>query len=74
MQEPAPLATMASMSKLGQKERAQSGAVMYGNGSMDDDSGGQIGGIQQSQVCPCLTAVFCGMMQVAWGDDPVILS
>ena len=59
MQEPAPLATMASMSKLGQKERTQSGAVMYGNGSMDDDSGGQIGGLQQSQARPCLTPAFC---------------
>ena len=45
---------MASLSKLGQKDRSASGALGYANGAMDDDSGGgQIGGLQQQgQVRP----------------------
>ena len=46
---------MASLSKLGQKDRSASGALGYASGGMDDDSGGQIGGLQQQgQVCPAL--------------------
>ena len=56
---------MASLSKLGQKDRSASGALGYANGAMDDDSGGgQIGGLQQQgQVRP----VHCSVALLGLG-------
>ena len=60
VQENTPLVTQASLSKLGQKDRAASGAL-WPNGSLEDDSAGQVGGLQQGQVCPpCVQAACSG--------------
>lgn len=56
MQENAPLVSMASMSKLGQKDRSGSGKLAMANGQADVETGGQVAAL--------------GLLRVACGGVP----